>query len=293
MGIKKLIRKILITIIILIILFLLPLSLYTVKPNGYGILVQFGKIVSVTDKPGLHFKLPFIQTTLKVTQQVLFYDMPKSNIITKDKKTMIADNYVLWKISDPRKYVQTLNANEFRAQERIEANVYNATKNIISSMNQDEIIQARNDTLSELITKESNSDIGNYGITIIDVQIKALDLPDDNKSAVYERMISERQNIAAQYTAEGNSEAQKIKNNTDREISIMIANAKKSADVLIAEGEAQYMSILKEAYNSEEKANFYNFIRALDALKKSLTGNDKVIILDKDSELVKILYEVK
>lgn len=293
MEIKRLIKKILITIVVLIILFLIPLSIYTVKPNGYGILVQFGKIVHVTNDPGIHFKLPFIQSTLKVTQQLLFYDMPKSNIITKDKKTMIADNYVLWQISDPIKYVQTLNANESRAKERIEANVYNATKNIISSMTQDEIIQARNDTLSESITKEANSDIGNYGITIIDVQIKALDLPDDNKSAVYERMISERQNIAAQYTAEGNSEAQKIKNNTDKEISIMIANAKKSADVLVAEGEAQYMSILKTAYNTEEKANFYNFIRALDALKKSLTGTDKIIILDKDSELVKFLYEVK
>ena len=293
MEIKRLIKKILITIVVLIILFLIPLSIYTVKPNGYGILVQFGKIVHVTNDPGIHFKLPFIQSTLKVTQQLLFYDMPKSNIITKDKKTMIADNYVLWQISDPIKYVQTLNANESRAKERIEANVYNATKNIISSMTQDEIIQARNDTLSKSITKEANSDRGNYGITIIDVQIKALDLPDDNKSAVYERMISERQNIAAQYTAEGNSEAQKIKNNTDKEISIMIANAKKSADVLVAEGEAQYMSILKAAYSTEEKANFYNFIRALDALKKSLTGTDKVIILDKDSELVKILYEVK
>jgi membrane protease subunit HflC len=120
--------------------------------------------------------------------------------------------------------------------------------------------------------------------------VKALDLPDDNKSAVYDRMISERQNIAASYTAQGEAEAKKIRNEADKEVTVMVADAEKTAEILVAEGEAEYMRILQEAYNTPEKADFYNYIRSLDALKISLSGGNKTIILDKDSELAKILY---
>ena len=128
---------------------------------------------------------------------------------------------------------------------------------------------------------------------IITAEIKSLDLPDDNKSAVYDRMISERQNIAASYTAQGEAEAQKIRNETDKKVTVMVADANKNAEILIAEGEAEYMKILQEAYNTEEKADFYNYIRSLDALKASLSGKEKTIMLDKDSELAKILYGEK
>ena len=157
-------------------------------------------------------------------------------------------------------------------------------------MTQDEIIEARGEKLTQLMTKEANSDIGDYGIEIITDEIKALDLPDDNKSAVYERMISERQNIAASYKAQGDSEAQKIKNETDKKVAVMQAEARKDAEIKTAEGEAEYMRILQEAYNTKDKSDFYRFTRSLDALKKSLKNGEKTIILDKDSELVKILY---
>ena len=188
------------------------------------------------------------------------------------------------------KYIRTLDAIGSRAEERIEAAVYNALKNVISSMNQDEVIEARGEKLTQMLTAEANSDIDDYGILILVTEIKALDLPDDNKEAVYERMISERENIAAAYRAQGEAEAQKIKNETDKTTSVMKSNAYKDAQVLVAEGEAEYMNILREAYNTEEKADFYNFLRSLDALDTTLKGSNKTIILDKDSELVKILY---
>ena len=218
------------------------------------------------------------------------YDVPLSDVITKDKKSMIADNFVLWRVTDPTRYIRTLDAIEARAEERIEAAVYNALKNVISSMTQDEVIEARGEKLTQLLTDEANSDIGDYGIKVITAEIKALDLPDDNKQAVYDRMISERQNIAASYTAQGDSEAQKIRNATDKDVTVMKANAEKQAEILAAEGESEYMKILQEAYNTEEKAEFYNYIRSLDALKKSLSGENKTIILDKDSEIAGILY---
>lgn len=292
---RNFIIKIILALAALIALFLLPSSFYIVNQSEYAAVFQFGKIINVEGEPGIKFKMPFTQTVRRVSKKIHLYDMPVSSVITRDKKSMIADNFVLWQVADPIKYFQTLNAIEPRAQERIEAAVYNAVKNEISSMSQDEVIAARDGRLASRVTSESNSDIGVYGIIILQTQIKALDLPDDNKAAVYERMISERQNIAASFTAEGKSEAQKIRNATDKEAAIKIADANKRADILIAEGEAEYMKLIQSAYNTPEKAEFYNFMRSLDALKKSLSSNkdkgENIIILDKDSKLVKMLYE--
>ena len=287
---KGLIFKILLAIAAAAILLLVPNMFYVVDQNEYVVLFQFGRIIHVTDEPGLKLMLPVIQSTRHISKKLHLYDIPSSSVITKDKKSMIADNYVIWKVVDPTRYIQTLNAVEPRAQERIEAAVYNAAKNAISSMTQDEVIEARGEHLSAIITGESNSDMGGYGIIIVQTQIKALDLPNDNKAAVHERMISERQNIAASYTAEGNSEAQKIRNQTDRDVAIKIADAEKEAAIKIAEGEAEYMKIIKAAYDTQEKAEFYSFLRSLDALKNALSGGNKTIVLDKRSPLVRALY---
>ena len=265
-------------------------SFYTVKQKQYVAVRQFGKVIAVESVPGLKVKVPFIQTTQPISAALVLYDIPASDVITRDKKSMITDTYVLWRVVDAVRYIQTLNAIDARAQERIEAAVYNSTKNVISSMAQDEVIEARGDKLTELITEDARSDIAVYGIELVQAQIKALDLPEDNRAAVYERMISERQNIAASYKAEGEAEAQKIRNETDRQVTIMRAAAEKQAAVLTAEGEAAYMQTLQKAYNTEEKADFYNYTRSLDALKKTFSGGKKTIVLDKDSELAKLLY---
>ena len=282
--------KIAAVIVALVVILLLFSSLYSVAPNEYAAVRQFGKIVKIEDTPGLKFKLPFIQNIQMISKATMLYDVPLSDVITRDKKSMIADNYVLWRVNDPTKYIRTLDAIEVRAEERIEAAVYNSLKNVISSMSQDEVIEARGEKLTQMLTDEANSDIGDYGIEVITAEIKSLDLPDDNKEAVYDRMISERQNIAASYTAQGEAEAQKIRNETDKNVTVMIANANKDAEILVAEGEAEYMKILQEAYNTKDKEDFYSFTRALDAFQKSLSGGEKTIILDKDSELAKILY---
>ena len=268
-------------------------SFYTVPLNQYAAIRQFGKIVKIESDPGLKFKVPFVQNVQLISKSLKLYDVPLSDVITRDKKSMIADNYVLWRVVDPTKYIRTLEATDARAEERIEAAVYNAQKNVISSMSQDEIIDARGERLTQLLTNEANSDIGDYGVEVVVAEIKSLDLPDDNKEAVYTRMISERQNIAASYKAQGESEAQKIRNETDKNVIVMKADAQKQAEILEAEGEAEYMKILQEAYNTKEKADFYNFTRSLDAFKKSLSGNNNTVILDKDSELAGLLYGIK
>lgn len=286
-------KKIKIAILVIVIfaaVILIPGCFFTVKQNEYGAVIQFGKIVRVEDTAGLKTKIPFIQDVAYITKATQIYDITPSDVITADKKSMIADTYLLWHVENPTRYMQTLNGSTSSAQDRCSVAVYNATKNIISSMTQDEVIAARGEQLTDLITEGANSDIGGYGIVIEKAELKALDLPDNNKEAVYERMISERNNIAASYEAQGQAQAKKIRNETDRQVEVMKAEAERDAAVLEAEGEATYMQTLQEAYNTEEKAGFYNFLRSLDAVKASLKGKDKTIMLDKNSELARILY---
>ncbi len=284
-------KKALIWIIVIAAIVVFSSSLYTVNYKDVVLIQQFGRVVAIQNEPGLHLKTPFVQSTIAIYDGNRIYDIPQSDVITRDKKSMIADDYVIWTVKDVMKYYQTLGGVSARAEERIDAAVYNATKNTISSMTQDEVIAARGIELTNLITAESNTDMAGYGIEILTAEIKALDLPDDNKEAVYERMISERGNIAAGYKAKGEAEAQKIRNETDKNVKITIADANKKAETLLAEGESEYMKILSDAYNNEEKSEFYNYLRSLDAIKASLgDNNNNTLILDKDSELASILY---
>ncbi len=276
---------------IIAVIFLL-LTVFTLKPNYSGIVIRMGKIQRIESNDGPHMHVPFIEHVVKVYTGDTIYDIPTSDVITSDKKSMIADDYVIWVVTDPKKYYQTLGAVQGRAEERLEAAVYNATKNTISSMKQEEIIAARGSTLTDLITKASNSDIAQYGIEIKIAEIKALDLPDDNKQAVYDRMISERNKIAASFTAQGDAEKQKIYNETDKQVSITVATAEAEAAKIEAEGESQYMQILADAYNDPDKADFYTFIRGLDSLK-ALAGENKTLILDKNSEYAQLLYGLR
>ena len=284
-------KRVLLFIVVLIALFLGFNSTYSLKENEYGIKLQFNKIVAIDDQAGLYYKIPFMQNVRKVPKSIQLYDIRPSDVMTSDKKSMIADMYILWRVSDPTVYYQTLNANVNNAKDRTGITVYNSVKSVISSMTQDEIIEARGEKLTQTITADANPDIQKYGIEIVQAQLKSLDLPDDNKQAVYERMISERNNIAASYTAEGESKAKKIQNETDKQVAILKAQAEKKSAKLKAEGEAKYMETLQQAYNDKDKADFYNYIRSLDALKVSLSGKgEKKLMLGRDSELANILY---
>lgn len=258
-------------------------SVTVTQQNEYKLIRQFGKVDRVISSSGISFKIPFIESTQSLPKETLLYDLAASDVITKDKKTMISDSYVLWKISDPLKFAQTLNSSVESGESRINTAVYNATKNAISSMSQDQVITSRDGELSDMVMEAIGTNMDQYGIELLKFETKQLDLPDDNKEAVYERMISERDNIAATYKAEGNSEAKVIRNKTDKEVAIQISDAKKQAEILGAEGEQEYMKILAQAYGEEDRSEFYSFVRSLDALKTSMKGEDKTVILSADS----------
>lgn len=259
-------------------------------PNQYTVIKQFGKIEDIRQTPGLSFKLPFIQTEEKIENETLLYDLAVSDVMTKDKKSMIADCFVLWRITDPQKYTQTLSAQKSNAEFRIDTIVYNSLKNVISSLSQEEVISGRDGELAASIKNNIGDTLSQYGISLLAVETKSLDLPDENKAAVYERMISERNNIAATYKAEGEEEAKEISNNTKAEIIVMQSEADAQAEEIVAKGEAEYMKILSEAYNDPDKADFYLFLRSLDAAKKTMVGDNKTLIIDESSPIADIFY---
>ena len=283
-------KGVVLAVIAILLVVVVKASAVVTYPNEYAVIKQFGKIVTIHDEPGLSLKVPFIQKTEKIENEVLLYDLAVSDVMTKDKKSMIADCFVLWRISDPQKYTQTLSAQKSNAEYRIDTIVYNSLKNVISSLSQEEVISGRDGELAMMIGDNIGDTLTQYGITLLAVETKSLDLPDENKAAVYERMISERNNIAATFQAEGKEEAKEISNKTKAEIIVMQSEADAQAEEIIAKGEAEYMRILSEAYNDPEKADFYIFLRSLDAAKATMTGNNKTLIIDETSPIAQIFY---
>ena len=269
-------------------------SLVITKPGEYKVIKQFGKIVRVEENDGssfgLSFRIPFVQTESTISSKLTLSDLPASDVMTSDKKSMISDCFVLWRIEDPVKFIQKLSGSVQNAESRISSNVYNALKNVISSLSQEEVISGRDGELAELLTNSLGTNLEAYGIKIEKIETKMLDLPDENKEAVYNRMISERNNIAASYTAQGEQQAQEIKNDTNEQVTILLAQAQKEADTLVAEGEAEYMKILSAAYNDKNKADFYSFVRQLDAVKATLKNGENTIVLDKNSPIAELFY---
>lgn len=287
----KSVKRIVLAAVIVILFFISGSCFVVTQENEYSLIRQFGKIDHVVADAGVSFRIPFIQSVDKLPKQTLLYDLASSDVITSDKKTMITDSYILWHIVDPLKFAQTLNSSLTNAEGRLDTIVYNSTKNIISSMKQEDVISGRDGELSQAVLQNIGDSLLQYGIELLSFETKHLDLPGDNKSAVYERMISERDNIAATYSAEGNSEAQMIRNTTDREVTVMLSEAEKQAEILKAEGEAEYMRILSDAYSDASRTEFYSFVRSLDAAKISMSGSNKTLILSPDSPIAKIFYQ--
>lgn len=283
-------------VIVLFVVIALVSACYTVEENEYAYVVRFSKVEQVEEKAGLHFKIPFIDSVQYFPKNIQLYDLAPSDVLTSDSKAMSVDSYVLWKISDPMTFYKSLGSIT-EAQVRLDAATYNALKNIISTMSQDSIItpsvdDGRND-LNVTVCDQVKSATTDYGIEITDVKIKRFDLPEENETAVYQRMISDRNQIAEKYRAEGESEATIMKNEVDKQVNIIISDANAQAEETVAQGESEYMKLLADTFNTAEKEEFYIFMRSLETLKTSLTGEQKTVILGSDSELAKILQGIK
>ena len=279
-------------VVVLLLVTVAANSVYTVQENQYACTFRFSEIVNTQSESGLHFKIPFIDQVRYFTKATMLYDIPPSEVITSDKQNMTVDCYILWSIADPQQFYRAVGTTG-EAEARLNAITYTAMKIAMGKLAQADIINmndgAERNQIYEGITTTVNESAGAYGIHVEDVKIKRFDLPESNLNAVYERMITERNQMAEKYTADGNYEASVIRNDVDKQVNILVSNAQAEAAVLEAEGEAEYMRLLAEAYDTRDKKDFYEFILALDALKQSLTGTEKTVILDADSELARIL----
>ena len=288
-------KGIIFAVIALVLVIVLAGSFFTVAEDEYACVFRFSEIVDTANTAGAHFKVPFLDTVKYFPKATQFYDIPPSEVLTSDKQNMTVDCYVLWNISDPQQFYRALGTTT-KAEERLNAITYNALKTAMGTLAQADIINmndgAERNEIYEGITTTVDTQAATYGIHVEDVKIKQFDLPDSNLNAVYSRMISERNQMAEKYTADGNYEASIIRNDVDKQVNIVVSNAQAEAAVLVAEGEAEYMRMLAEAYDTADKKEFYEFTLALDALKQSLTGSEKTIILDADSDLAKILMGV-
>ena len=289
-------KTIIAAVIILLAIVVLSNSFFTVRENEYACTVRFSAIIDTTAEPGLHFKVPFMDSVKYFPNTTMLYDIPPSEVLTSDKQNMTVDCYILWSISDPKLFYQTLGTTMV-AEQRLDALTYNELKTVMGTLAQADIINmedgAKRNEIYEGIAADVDALAQSYGIRVEDVKIKRFDLPESNLRAVYDRMISERNQMAEKYTADGNKEASIIRNDVDKTVNILISNAEAEAAKLVAEGEAEYMRMLAEAFDTEDKQDFYQFTIALDALKASLTGDEKTIILDGESQLAQILSGIQ
>ena len=285
-------KGIIIGVIALVLIIVLSSSLYVVEENEYACTFRFSEIVNTENEAGLYFKIPFIDSVKYFSKATQLYDIPPSEVLTSDKQNMTVDCYILWSISDPQQFYRALGTT-LEAEERLNAITYNALKTAMGTLAQADIINmndgAERNEIYEGIATTVDGQAKTYGIQVEDVKIKQFDLPESNLNAVYARMISERNQMAEKYTAEGNYDASVIRNEVDKQVNIIVSDAEAAAAQLEAEGEAEYMKRLAEAYDTADEKEFYEFTLALDALKKSLSGSEKTVILDKDSDLAKIL----
>lgn len=291
---KKFAVKFVVTLIVLLAVVCLFGSMYTVAENEYACVVRLSKIVDTVDTAGLHFKIPFIDSVRVFPRDIQLYDINPSEVLTSDKKNMTVDSYVIWKISDPLTFFKTVGTTG-EAERRLDAATYNTLKNIMGTLPQASIINQEDggerNKIYDSITESVAEITAQYGISVVDVKIKRLDLPADNEQAVYSRMISERNQMAEKYKADGEYEASIITNDVDKQVNIIISDAEAEAAKLQAEGEAEYMRMLAEAFDTDDKKSFYQFTLALDALRASLSGSDKTVVLGADAELVKMLID--
>jgi len=278
--------KKIITFLIIVLLIGLAYNFFffPVDETKTAVVKQFGEVVKVAKEPGLHTKIPFVQSVVYLEDRILSYDIQPRKLITSDKKHLLVNNYALWKIGDPLKFVQSMSGQRSLAQTRIDDIVYSNLRNKLASETFNDIVSEKRVGYLDEITKESSNKLTEYGVQLIDVKIKRADLPEENEEAVYDRMSSGRQEKAKEIRAEGKKESEIIKAEAEKEAKIIVAQAEKKAQGLRGEGDAQALQIYSDAYSQD--VEFYQFWRSLESYKNSLEEKSTVI-LSEDMEYLK------
>ncbi|GIS47481.1 MAG: protein HflC [Candidatus Neomarinimicrobiota bacterium] len=265
-------------------------SIFIVDETQQVVILQLGKPVKTVTKPGLNVKLPFpFQEKITFDDRLLEYDSPPEEILSKDKKSLIVDNYVRWKIVDPLQFLKTVQAIP-TAKSRMDDIVYSELRRELGTHDMVEIITENREEIMDIVTRQSNSATLAYGISVVDVRIRRVDLPAENEESIYARMEAERKRQANKFRSEGEEEAQKIRAATDRDKTIILADAYKEAEKIRGEGDARAVQIYARSYSADPK--FYEFVRTLDTYKQ-VVDDKTTLVLPSGSKLFKLLMDGK
>ena len=278
-------KKILIGLVAILVLLGLT-TVFIVDETEQVVILAFGKPVRTITEPGINMKVPFpLQEKIRFDDRLLEYDSPPEEILSKDKKTLIVDNYVRWSIVDPLQFLKTVQAIP-TALSRMDDIVYSELRRELGTHDMVEIITENREKLMEIVTFNSNKATLDYGIEVLDVRIRRVDLPAENEESIYARMEAERNRQANKFRSEGEEEAQKIRASTDRDKTIILADAYKEAEGIRGEGDAKAVEVYASAYSADPK--FYEFVRTLDTYKK-IIDDKTTLVLPADSRLFKLL----
>ncbi|MBU1628234.1 protease modulator HflC [bacterium] len=264
-------------------------SVFVVDEKAQCIVLQFGRYVKTVQEPGLNFKVPFIQSVVYYDDRILEYNSSPTEILTKDKKNLLLDNFARWRIEDPTKFYESVKT-EISAQARLDDIIYSMLRVELGRYSLEEIISSQRDTIMRAVTEKSASKAKDYGIEIKDVRIKRADLPPENEKSIFERMKAEREKMAKTYRSEGDEEATKIRAQTDKDKTIILSQAYEKSQIIKGEGDADAIKIYANAYQNDPE--FYTFFRSLEAYKKTMDENT-TIVLSPDVEFFKYLKETK
>ena len=264
-------------------------SMFTVHMTQNAVVLELSKPKEIITEPGLYFKIPFIQKVRYFSKQLLDNDSNPTEVITKDKKNLLVDNFTMFKIVDPLKFLETVRG-ERSARARLDDIIYSELRVEIGTHDLHDVVTETRDSIMAKVTKEANVKAAEYGIEVVEVRIKRTDLPPEVANSIFNRMRTERERIAMEYRSEGKEEATKIRAETDKEKTILVAQAYKQEQIVRGEGDAQATKIYADAYSKDQK--FYTFMRSMEAYKKSLK-TDTTLLMSEDSDFLGFLNKSK
>ena len=275
-------RSPILAFLLLGVVILLQQSLFIVQQTQQALVIQLGHPLDKVYRPGLHMKLPFIQNVVYFDARILDYYARPAEALTSDLKSMVLDNYARWKIVDPLRFYRTMRT-EANAQARLDAVIYSQIRAHIGRHTLTEVVNDKRTAIMDSVTEKTSQQMKEFGIKIVDVRIKRTDLPAENQRAIFDRMRAERERQATQYRSEGSEESTKIRSEADKERALILAEANKKSQVLRGEGDAEAARIYAEAFSKSPE--FFSFQRGLEALRKSLGENTRMV-LTPDSPLL-------
>jgi membrane protease subunit HflC len=275
--------------IIVVALVVLAQTAFTIGEREQGIVVQFGDPKRIIQEPGLHFKLPFVQNLVKIDKRVLSTDIRTAEYLTLDKKRVMVDQISRWRITNPLEFYRNVRDIQ-RAQARLDDNISARLRQEIAAHDFLDLVRQKRETIMETVTKDVRETVKSFGIDVVDVRIKQVDLPQEVQASVFARMRAERERIAKRYRAEGEERAREIRAGADREREIILATAYETSQKLSGEGDAQATTIYAQAFGQDQE--FYAFTRRLQAYEKIFDGGT-TLVLPPDSELLRYLQGPK